>query len=167
MWQQRKRKKKIHYTLNYDSSHKMACQEMKTLNSGNNKHDVITINPSNTYKLADRMWEGKDILYAESMKLPLEYRKKGLNQTGMSVQKILIITKFSHTIPQVVCQKNKFKIKGCYYLCVGIIRGSLSRSAHSPGTEQSSLLSWQEGEFFPPENACFPRTGFSRDAGFL
>lgn len=90
-----------------------------------------------------------------------------MNQNGVSTQKILIITDFSHTIPQAVCQKNKLKIKECYYLCVGIIRGSLPRSARSPGTEQSSLLSWQEGEFFPPENTCFPRTGFSRDVGFL
>lgn len=45
------------------------------------------------------MWEGKDILYTENVKLALEYSKKEMNQNDASVLKILIITRFSHTNP--------------------------------------------------------------------
>lgn len=74
---------------------------MKThLDSGNSKHDVIAINPSSSCKLQeDRMWEAKDILKTESMKLALEYRRKEINKNDMSVLKLLIITRFSHTNP--------------------------------------------------------------------
>lgn len=87
--------------FDYEHSHKMACQEMKThLNSGNNKYNVTTMNPSNYYKLhEDRMWDGKDIRYTENIKLDFAYRRKEMNQNDTSVLKILIITRFSHTIP--------------------------------------------------------------------
>lgn len=74
---------------------------MKTVfNSGNSKHDVTIMNPSNSYKLhEDRMWEGKDIRYTESIILDLVCKRKEMNQNDTSALKVLIITRFSHTNP--------------------------------------------------------------------
>lgn len=60
----------------------MACQEMKPhFDSGNSNHDVITVKTSTSYKLQkERVWEGKDILYNNSIKLALEGRRKEINK---------------------------------------------------------------------------------------
>lgn len=154
--------------FDYENSHKTACQEMKThLNSGNNKYNVTTMNTSNYYKLhEDRMWDGKDIRYTENIKLDFVYRRKEMNQNDTSVLKILIITRFLHTIPTGCLTKEINSKSKQVIIYAQVIEEEVYQRRPILLAKNKALLSWQE-EFFCLENTSFPRTGFSRDVGFL
>lgn len=137
------------------------------LDSRNSKHDVITINPYSFYKLQeDRMWEGKDSLYWK-WEVNTQVQEEGNElKFYVSTEDNNYYHIFKYIPHRFSVKSKKFKIKAGYYLCIGNIRGSLSRTAHSFATEQSSFLSWHE-ELFSLKTTSFQRTMFSRDMGFL
>lgn len=97
----------------------MACQEMKPhFDSGNSKHDVITLKTSSSYKLQeDRVWEGKDILYSKSMILPLEYRRKEINKKShISTEDINYYRIFTHNSHRLSVKSNSKSKQVIVYL---------------------------------------------------
>lgn len=146
----------------------MDCQEIDAhLKGGNSKRGVVATNPfSSNRQPENRMWEGKVILYTES-KLAPEHGREGMHQNDTSGLKVLILPSSSHTKSQKMPVKiNKMEIKAGYYLCIGNDRGSLSRTAYSPGTTKLSSFLARRRVGCPLESDAFPRRGFSRDVGF-